>query len=388
MESNLLNMLINICKLNLSIIIFCFIFISLFNYVSATVWATNRNLPSGTSGIAYTYISSLWMSPTQSLIVGNQGNLGGGSVILKTNDKGISWSSSTVTSGSFGTLTALTQNRVSGTIYFLSVGYQFQLSSSNTVGRVLLSKNSNGSVWSIAATTYLDKSSVSQPLPELYTVCLGSNGYAYAAGQPSANIFSIYIATSDPYSQWSLSHSWSDTSFIALGMATNDGVNVIAVGSHTSNVTFINTGAVFRSSDMGSSWSITYISQTTSLYAAAAVSSSIFYIGGSSGYIARSTDSGSTWSRISYSNVNYAFYSISLLSSTSVYVAGYNTDNTPVLGLVLKSTDSGTTWETEVTKLQSTTTVAMYDADTGVAGDASIYSKVPGNTFLFSTAEV
>lgn len=355
---------------------------SMFNFVSATVWATNRNLPAATSGISYSYISSLWISPTQSLIVGNEGTLGDGSVILKTDDKGISWSCSTLTSGSFGTLTALTQNRVSGMIYFLSVGYQFDLSYGNTLGRVLLSKNSNGSVWSITTTTYLDEYSVSQSFPELYTVCLGSNGYAYAAGQPSATAFSIYVATSDPYSQWSLSHTWSDNSFIAFGMATIDGVNVVVVGSHTSSETFLNTGAVFRSSDMGSSWSITYISQTTSLYTAAAVSSSTFYIGGSSGYIARSTDSGSTWSVISYSNANYGFFSISLLSSTTVYVAGYNIFSSLVLGLVLKSTDSGSTWETEVTKLESTTTVAMYDADTGVAGDSSIYTKVDGNFYF------
>ena len=369
---------LNNCNMNLSILIFIVFISVIFNFVSANIWAPVVNLPAGTSGITYT--SSLWISSTQSLIAGNKGTLVDGSVILSSSNKGVSWSSSTLTSGSFGTVTALTQNIVSGTVYFLSVGYQL----SNSVGRVLLSKNSNGSVWSIAATTYLDQSSISQSLPELYSVCLGRNGYAYTAGKPTATLFSIYVATSvsGTYSQWSVSQSWTDTSFTAYGMATYDGVNVVVVGSHTSNVTFLNTGTIFRSSDMGSSWSVTYISQSTSLYTAAAISSSTFYIGGSSGYIARSTDSGITWIVISYSNVNYAFFSISLLSSSDVYVAGYNSDSTSAQGLVLKSTDSGATWGTEVMDLKSTTTVAMYDVETGLAGDTSIYAKVTGSIFL------
>jgi hypothetical protein len=51
-------------------------------------------------------------------------------------------------------------------------------------------------------------------------------------------------------------------------------------------------------------------------------------------------------------------------------------------GMVIKSLDGGVTWGTEVSGLQSTSTVAMFDSLTGIAGDSSVYKTVTGRSFF------
>ena len=330
------------------------------------------NLPSSAQGITK-YVSSLWISPYRCVVAGNKGNLVDGSIILVSNNKGLSWTKCNITSGSFGTITSMTSQKINGVSYLLSVGFQV----SDSIGRVFLS-TSNGSTWSLTSTTYTTNS-VSVSLPVLNSVCIGTNGYAFTIGKASATSFGIfYSSLSSSFSVWSLATYWNDTNYVAFGIGTNDGVSIVAVGSYNNATTYLSTGVVFLSQNTGSSWSIYFVSATSALFSVAALSSTTFFIGGDSGYLAKSIDSGSTWVSLSYSNQNYGFYSISILSSSVVYAAGHIDSSSPQ-GLILKSVNSGTSWSIEVSGLKSLQSVAMHDSSNGIAGDSSVYATVQGN---------
>lgn len=351
-------------------ILFCLTFWSL--NILASEWAT-ITLPAAANGIS-NYVSSQWISSSSVIIIGNKGGtIADGSVILRSRNKGISWKSANYSGGSLGTLTSLAQRKINGFPYLLCVGYQI----SSSYGQVYTSAN-NGSNWALSSTKFTFGQSLFK-FPALLAITLGANGYAFASGKASTDFFNIFKSdNSNSYQTWVSTASWNVTGYIANGISTYDGVNVIAVGSHD-NVDFTYGGVIFRSTDSGATWNVSFLS--TVLYGVTAASSTVFYIGGYLGYAAKSSDAGFTWATISYSDNLYTIYSFSYLSTTAVYAA-VSKDGTTGAGMVLVSTDSGTTWQIEVSGLKSTKTIAMVDFQTGIAGDSFVYARVTGVDFF------
>lgn len=310
------------------------------------------------------FVGGAWSSSTNGVAVGNKGSsstLSG--VIVRTTDKGLTWSFSNLSSGSFYYLTdvATMPKSYSQKVYFLAVDYSTTLKR----GQVYVSSN-NGSSWTTAATKFGGKTL----FPRLNTVTIGMNGIAYAAGYFSGNGFKIFSAShSTAFTVWN-NVSYLSKSMIVYGISTYDGVTVIAVGTNTTNVQ--QTGIIYSTQNGGASWTVAATNSPTVqvIYSASSASSTVAMIAGDSGYVAKTINGGLYWTILNvFNSTNYIcqFHSISMISTSVVFISGYEA-STGVTSSVYKTINGGTTWTLEQSSLNTAYCLAMYNTLVGFAG--------------------
>lgn len=293
------------------------------------------------------YLSATWPSAGTAIVAGYSLDEG---YLIRTTDYGYTWNR-IASNSKFDPLFDIVSNTLTdNNIYYLAV---------SETG-IAYTSTGDGLVWS----------NHTQPV-QLYSATIGSNGESYICG----DAFAIYRTTLPQISWTEVTPNGGDTCY---GISTYDGVNVIAVGS---------LGTIYYSSDSGSSWTLSSGVTDSFLYSIAHGSSSVAIIGGLDGFVARTNDYGATWTSISPFSSSYLirYHSISFISVSDVYIAGYRDSEQD--GAIYSSSDGGTTWTLMDITDHQLLCIAMYNSEKGIAGSdgrTGIYSIVPGNEFYIS----
>ena len=317
----------------------------------------------GQSGMQF--VSGAWSTSSNCVVVGNQGSSSTKKgQIIRTVNKGLSWSISNLTGGSFGRLTdvSTTPGGYLNKAIFLAVDYSTSLP---IQGRIYISNN-NGTSWTTAATKYGGKTS----FPKLNAITMGLNGIAYAAGYVSGNGFKIFSSSySTTFTVWN-NVSYLSKDMIIQSITTYDGVNVIAVGTNTTS--FIQHGIIYSTQNGGIKWTAapTYSNSVQVIYSASSASSSVAMIAGDSGYVAKTNDGGLSWNIVNvFNSTGYVclYHSISMVSASIIFISGF-IQSSEVTSVIYKSTDGGSTWNIEQSGISAAYSLSMYNSIIGVAG--------------------
>lgn len=128
---------------------------------------------------------------------------------------------------------------------------------------------------------------------------------------------------------------------------------------------------VYKTTNGGTSWSLTMMGTSSNLYSISFVSSSVGCAVGSGGSIRKTTDGGSSWSGKTSGTTN-ALYSVTFADAQTGFAAGLN-------GTIIKTTDAGETWSS----LTSGTTQGLYAID--FAGPLNGWAVGANGTILTTT---
>lgn len=134
----------------------------------------------------------------------------------------------------------------------------------------------------------------------------------------------------------------------------------------TTAVTLVGSGGQIRTSTSGTSFTGRTSGTTDNIYCVAMASASFFVAAGANGYLRKSSDSGSTWLAMIAFGSSYSalFHSLSVLSTTTAYVAA--TDSTS--GSVIYRTTNMNTWTLFVATTSQLHSLSMLSATVGLAG--------------------
>lgn len=328
--------------MRLSIILIIFILIAIFSKYVQSKWESTL-----IDSVFANYLSATWSDVGTAIVAGYSLDEG---YLIKTTDYGYTWNR-IASDIHFDPLFEIASKKLSdNNIYYLAV---------SETG-IVYNSTGDGSLWS----------SQQRPI-QLYSATIGSNGESYICGDG----FTIYKTTLPEVSWTDVTPGGGTTCY---GVSTFDGVNVIAVGD---------SGTVYYSSDSGSTWTLSSGVTESFLYSAAHGSSSVSVIGGLDGFVARTTDYGASWTPVSPFSSAYIirYHSISLLSVSDIYVAGYRDSEQD--GAIYYSSNGGTTWDLMDTTEHQLLCIAMYNSEKGIAGSdgrTGIYSILPGNKLLSS----
>jgi len=301
----------------------------------------------------FSYVAVSWINSSTVISAGNSQS--GGSVI-RSSDRGNTWSKMTITAPNrlFDIATVKLQNL----IYILTV---------DDGGGVFLSVNS-GTSW-VKRTTLASK---------LISVCIGSNGNAFTTGQNNKIYRSSNTTT---YGTWS---NLSPTTVLAAykgyfwGICSTNGINVIAVGDF---------GLVYSSSSAGNVWTAGVSGTNVTIYTVAAATSSVAMAAGASNYVAITYNNGLTWKTLNpftVSGITCQFHTISFYNSFTGFVVG----STGTASYIMKTNDAGSTWVQEAAFNSIIYSLSVNGLISGVAGGVAgtgMYARLSDPTGQPST---
>lgn len=340
--------------------------------VTSNSWETTSNVPSKST---MSFYSTSWATKSYVVSVGNNG-IGNKGIIVYSSNQGLTWKSANVTTGvTFRTLTDIAS--YSQNNYFLAVDYY----SLTKTGTVYVSTN-GGSKWTVAATKY---NNGKKNLPRLNGIAIGSNGNSYAVGYSFGGVTTIFKSSiGSSFSAWTNSTTLNDAQFTFFGVGTNDGQNVIAVGTYQNADTFVGYGVIYYSSNAGGLWSsaLTGSADVTIVYCVSVVSANVAMVAGDKGYVAYTGNGGKNWTAVNVFGTNSSsysikFHSISMVSTTIAFVAGF----TGSTCTIYKTVDGGISWFQDATGFSSIYSLAMLNVNLGVAGavaGSGLYVSVAG----------
>lgn len=279
---------------------------------------------------------------------------------LRSTDYGLTWTQ-VGTSLSPTSMYGIASSTISGVTYTFA---------GDDGGKIYRSTD-QGATWSYVTTL----------INAVYSVAVGSNGKVFFGGASRA-ITQGNTTSSSSFTTKALTSSGSD---LVYGVATIDGVNVIAVTSSRRAFYSSNGGGSWTQSTIYYSTSLTLTTLATgSLFCVAMADSTTAYTGGSgssttSGVMYKTTTGGVSWYQLSSPvavNSGIKYQAISVLDVNTVFVAGND-------GCIYASYDGGTSWSQQ-SSLGTTTTgftsISMYSSEKGVAGGSSgfgVYALVP-----------
>jgi photosystem II stability/assembly factor-like uncharacterized protein len=207
------------------------------------------------------------------------------------------------------------------------------------------------------------------------STCLASG---QAGGQ---NRYPTVVTTSDAGANWVIQNSIGNLSS-AFGMQT------VSCFSPTICYGVDYTGAIYKSSDGGISWSLSSTFTQPSIFRINCPTANVCYVVGTSGFIAATTNGGLSWNGQAGAQGNAAIDGLSCASASVCYAAVFN-------GGILATTDSGAHWNAQATPTQGwrgiscpSTTVCFAVGDHGMLattnGGTTWTDETPaGNTDTF-----
>ncbi len=211
-------------------------------------------------------------------------------------------------------------------------------------GRIYKSAD-NGTTWAQVITSGLDSLSTGNAL-------LNYSGTLLISGFISGNNYSVFAST-DGGSTWSVSNTGLPAGFV-INEFRLVGTDIYGAGSYFNGTNF--EGRIFRSADIGATWTQIATTSLTSLY----TGNSLLYNSGQlfiSGSISNTTqnysvyvssDYGMTWT-VSNSGLPSTFVINEFRSvGADIYGAGSNYTGSGFEGRLYKSGDNGATW-TQIT---------------------------------------
>ena len=278
-------------KITVTIICLIFFHLSLFSQ-----WT---QLTSGTTN----YLHSIFFPNINiGYVVGDNG------LIIKTTDAGNIWT-----------------QQISGTtyslysVYFTDENTGYVVGGSNNHGIIL--KTSDGGINWIKITDTINYF--------LTSVYFQNASIGSIVGQDG-----IMMRTTNAGINWTTQNTIGTCEYLnSVFLYNNQGC---AVGAFYNPLDFIYNGAIQRTYDTGSSWTLLQSGYSNGLNSVYFTDINTVYAVGDNGTILKSTNSGVSWIQLS-SPIMYHFCSVFFTDANTGYIVG-------VGGMILKTTDAGTSW--------------------------------------------
>jgi photosystem II stability/assembly factor-like uncharacterized protein len=335
-------------KLEVIILFSCLIF------MVGGIWV-NFETPSDFGNFAY-FTALSWSNVSSKVVaVGTNGTRG---LIALSNNGGENFVISTILD-SFA-VWDIDSKYLNGKEYFLTV---------DNIGQIFLNCNFE--------KTWLK---VFNSKRSIYSVSIGSNGNAYAAGS-NGTIYSSSINSN--FQTWKAKNPISNMTSI-YGISTYDGVNVIAVGY---------LGIVYFSLNEGQTWNAsiedTKQNSNCTLYSLSHGNSSVAIAAGDNSTVLITHNYGLNWRKlVVFYPINYIFNfifnAVSMLTPNIAFIAG--TTRNGDSSAIYRTVNGGISWTLEKS-IQNVALhgLAMFDADIGIATASAgngYYSSVSGFIFI------
>jgi predicted CXXCH cytochrome family protein len=214
-------------------------------------------------------------------------------------------------------------------------------------GGVILKTTNGGGSWT-------QQSSSSTAI--LYGVSAFDANTAYACGAGG-----VVLKTTNGGTNWTT---------VASGTTTQ--LNAVVAVSPTQFWVVGNNGLIRVSGNGGTSWTTQTSSSTQNLSAIAAASPTTLWVAGAAGSLLGTTNSGTTWTL--QNNNGSALYAIAAGSSSAAYASG-------AAGYMVATSNGGSTWDTEYTRTAQQLNAVFFSSDTtgwGVGNAGAIMRTTDG----------
>jgi photosystem II stability/assembly factor-like uncharacterized protein len=257
---------------------------------------------------------------------------GGGGIILKTTDGGVTWNVQKTLTASWPAQALSSISVVDANTAWAS-GY-----------RTLLKTTDGGANWDVVYYS----TSMYEGVPDVCAVD-ANNAWAILI---DATLTSYIFKTSDGGATWVKLYTRPYSSGIIGRLSAVDSTTAWAVGGGLLSGPS-STGTIIKTSDMGATWQEQTPTGAPAFLNVLARDASNAWVAGN-GTVMRTTDGGASWATM-YTMAGTELWGIAASDASTIWVAG-KASSTSTGGCIVKTVDEGSTWQT----LYSTSSYGLY----------------------------